>query len=128
MAVHSVEAAYPAPVLYVSVDEAPYVGGLVETNPPALMVRFQLIVELVPKLIPVVVLMLLNAQVPEIVCVAAPAKVTACALLKAIVPEFVKLVPVVLLLMVSVFAVAVSVPVPLILMLEAKAATSCVTA
>ena len=100
---------------------------MVDTNPPVLMVNVPLMVEDDPKLTPVVVLMLLNVAVPETVCVAVPAKVTACADESAIVPELVKVVPLVLLLIVSVFAVAVNVPVALMLMLEARAATSCVT-
>ena len=100
---------------------------MVETNPPAFKVRLPLTVELVPKLMPVVVLMLLNVAVPETVCVALPAKVTACVPERAIVPELVKVVPDVLLLIVSVFAVPVSVPVALITILDAKAAVFCVT-
>jgi hypothetical protein len=100
---------------------------LVDTNPPALSVNIPLTVEDVPKLTPVVVLTLLKVAVPDTVCVAVPPNVTACVPESAIAPEFVKVVPVVLLLMVNVFAVAVRVPAALIITLEAMAAVFCVT-
>ena len=80
-----------------------------ETNPPAFMVKVPFTVEAVPKFTPVVVVILLNATVPETVCVPVPANATECVPESASVPELVKVVPLVLLLMVRVLAVPVRV-------------------
>ena len=100
---------------------------MVDTNPPAFSVSVPFTVDEAPKFIPVVVFTLLKVAVPETVCVAVPPNVTACVPDNVIVPEFVKVVPEVLLLIVNVFAVPVSVPAALITTLETKAAVFCVT-
>ncbi len=60
-------------------------------------------------------------------CVAVPANVTVWVPDKAVEPEFVKVVLLVFLLIVSVFADAVNVPVALMVMPDASALASCVT-
>ena len=60
-------------------------------------------------------------------CVAVPANATVCEPDKANDPEFVNVVLLAFLLIVSVFAEAVSVPVALIVIPDASALASCVT-
>ena len=100
---------------------------MVETKPPALMVNVPLMVDDAPKLTPVLVLTLLKAAVPETVCVPVPAKAITEVPERARVPELVKVVPLVLLLMVRVLAVAVRVPVAFTTTPDVRAAVFWVT-
>ena len=119
---------YAPPVLYTNVEFAPYVGAFTDTNPPVLMVNVPLMVELVPKLIPDVVLTLFKLTTPDIVCVAVPANIMVCVPEKFNVPELEIFVPDVLLLIVSVFVVPLNVMRLFITRLLTNASVFCVTA